>query len=93
MLGYCTISAYGATLKTIINGIACLVGLTIPLGIGIALIVFFWGVFQAFGKLDTVEKRVEVRSTILWSILALFIIVSLGGIIALFTSTFPDLRP
>lgn len=88
---FCSIT--GGTLKTIIDCVTDLVALVIPIAVAIALFAFFWGIFQAFGKLDNVEKRNEIRQTIVWSLVALFVIVTLGGIIAVFTATFPDLRP
>ncbi len=80
-------------LTDLIYYLAELIGYTIPISAAIALLVFFWGVFQAFGRLESVEKRTEVRQTIVWSLVALFVIVALGGIISIFLATFPDLRP
>jgi hypothetical protein len=79
------------TLTSIIQLITTIIGATIPVALGIALLAFFWGIFQAFGKMDSVDKRAEARQAIFWSAIALFVIVTLGGIIALFTSTFPGL--
>lgn len=92
-IGSCSVSISGATLKTLIEGLACLISYTIPIAAAIALLIFFWGVYQAFGRLESVEKRTEVRQTIVWSLVALFVIVTLGGIIAIFLATFPDLQP
>ncbi len=80
------------SLTSLIQLVTNLIGVTIPIALGIALIAFFWGIFQAYGKIDNVEKRVEARQTIIWSLIALLVVVSLGGIIAVFTSTFPDLK-
>lgn len=88
-MGGCSISlGSGATLKTLIEGLACLISLAIPVIASIALLAFMWGVFQFYIQLDNADKRKEARNTILWSILALFIIFTLGGIVAVFTSTF-----
>ena len=81
------------TLTSIINSLTALIGATIPIAAALALFFFFWGIFMAFGNTDNVDKRAEVRQTIMWSLIALFVIFTLGGLIAVFTSTFPDLRP
>lgn len=81
------------TLTTLIEFVTRLIATTIPIAVALALLFFFWGLFKVFGKTDSVEGRSDAQQTILWSLIALFIIVSLGGIIAVFTSTFPDLRP
>lgn len=80
------------TLTTIIQQITTLIAYTIPIAVMLALLAFFWGVFQAFGKVDSVEKRKEARSALIWSGIALFVVVSLAGIVAVFQATFPDLQ-
>lgn len=90
MLGAC--SAATGSITEIIYFIACLVGMVIPLAFAVALFAFFWKVFQGFGKADEVDKRSEMRQALVWAILALFVIITLSGIIALFGATFPDLQ-
>lgn len=80
-------------LRDIIEVLTDLVGAVIPIAVALALLAFFWGIFQAFGKVESVDKRTEARQTIVWSLVALFVVVTLGGIIAVFLGTFPDLRP
>jgi uncharacterized membrane protein len=76
------------TITSIIQLITSIINSTIPIAAGVALLAFFWGVFQAFGKIDAVDKRAEARQTIFWSLIALFVIVTLSGIIAVVSSTF-----
>lgn len=80
------------TLTQIIGLITCLVGLVIPLALALALLGFMWGVFKAFGKTDSTDGRAEARQAILWSAIALLVVATLGGIIAVFQETFPDLE-
>ncbi len=80
------------TLTTLIQFITTLIAATIPIALGLALLAFFWGIFQAFGKTDSVDKRSEARQALVWSAIALFVVVSLAGIIAVFQATFPDLQ-
>lgn len=77
----------GWTLTSLIEYVTELIALTIPLALGLALLAFFWSIVQGFGKTDDVKKRAELRQSILWILLALFVMVSLGGIIAVFTAT------
>ncbi|MCL9971945.1 MAG: hypothetical protein NBV63_00865 [Candidatus Pacebacteria bacterium] len=80
------------TITSLIEEITNLIALTIPIALALALFAFFWQVYQSFGKLDSVDSRAEARNALVWSIIALFVVVSLGGIIAVFTTTFPDLQ-
>jgi uncharacterized membrane protein len=80
-------------LTDIIETVTELIGATIPIALALALLAFMWGVFQAFGKTDNVEGRSEARQAIFWSLIAIVVVVSLAGIIAIFTATFPDLQP
>ena len=81
------------TLTSLIQFVTSLIGLTIPIAAALALFAFLWGILRGFGKMESVDKRTEARQMILWALVALFVVVTLGGIIAVFTSTFPDLRP
>ena len=74
------------TLTAFINLLTTLVALTIPIAVGLALFAFLWGILQGFGKLDSVEKRMEIRRTIVWSIVALLVVATLAGIVSLFTT-------
>ena len=77
------------TITSLIQQLTGLVNVTIGIATMIALFFVFWGIFQAFGNAENVDKRADARKTLVWSLIALFVIVSLGGIIAVFTSSFP----
>jgi uncharacterized membrane-anchored protein len=62
----------------IINAVAYVIGLIIPILIGVALIVFFWGLVQYIRH----PEFKTGRKTMIAGILALFIMVSVWGIIA-----------
>lgn len=80
------------TLTSLIQFITELIGSTIPIFLALALFAFMWNIFQTFGNIDNVEKRKDGRDALVWSAIALFVIVSLAGIIAIFQATFPDLQ-
>ena len=81
-----------STLTELINMITTIIGITIPIAVAIALFAFFWGVFRGFGKMDSVDKRVEARQMLVWSLIGLFVVITLGGIVALFGTFLPDLQ-
>ena len=62
----------------------------IPFIFSITFIVFIWGMFQYFvaGGADE-EKRKEGRKLALWGIIGFAIMISVWGIVALVTTTFP----
>jgi len=61
----------------IVNALAYVVGLLIPIAIGLALLAFFWGLIQYIRKPED-----KARKHVLWmGLVALFIMVSVWGII------------
>lgn len=67
----------------LIEGIGNIIGLLLPIAGGLALLAFFWGLAKFIyntGKGDT--QAVEIgRSLMIWGIIALFVLVSIWGII------------
>lgn len=62
----------------IINAVAYVVGLLIPIAIGVALLVFFWGLINYIWH---PEKKANKK--VMWAgLISLFIMVSIWGIIA-----------
>ena len=59
----------------------------------IALLVFFWGIFQ-FVKSETVDsKREEGKKKILWGVFGMFIMMSAYGLIQIILGTFDIPKP
>src|SRR3989344_450897 len=48
---------------------------------GLALLVFFWGVVKFIFNAGDEEKRREGKKFMLWGIIALFVVVSIWGIV------------
>ena len=78
----------GSTLKDLIMLITNLIGAALPLAVALGLLGFFWGIFRAFGSQDDAEKRKEGYEYIVWSLLAIIVVVSIGGIINVLQATF-----
>ncbi len=59
----------------------------IPLIIGIAVIVFIWGILQYVIATDD-DKRKEARMVMIYGIIVLFVMVSVWGLVELLGDTF-----
>ena len=58
-----------------------LISTAIPVVAGIAVLVFFWGLAKFVLKAGSENDREEGKQIMLWGIIALFVLVSLSGII------------
>lgn len=77
------------TLLDILIWIRCVVnGIIIPLIFSLATLFFLWNVFIFIREADNKNKKEEARQRMLWGMLALFIMVSLWGIISIFSELF-----
>ncbi|HEY4504391.1 MAG TPA: hypothetical protein VJI73_01325 [Candidatus Paceibacterota bacterium] len=59
--------------------------------IGLALVVFLWGVIQFIIASGDTQKVEEGKKTMLWGIIALFVMVSIQGIVYLLANSL-DIR-
>jgi hypothetical protein len=73
--------------STLLNGIGRLVKTALPIVFGLAILAFFWGIFRYIFS-QSMEDKKDGKSIMLWSLIALFIMVSLFGIIQLAQQTF-----
>lgn len=55
----------------------------IPIFIGVAVLVFIWGVIKYVTAGDDSEKRAQARSLMIYGIIAIFVIVSIWGLVAI----------
>jgi heme A synthase len=60
----------------------------IPLLIAIAVIVFFWGIIKYIGSQGDADKRTEARGLMIWGVVALFVMVSVWGLVGILKNTF-----
>ena len=68
-------------ISTVLNDVVWLL-------ITIAIIVFFWGLIQYLLSINEAEKRNEGLKIMTYGIIALFVMVSIWGIIRLLQATF-----
>ena len=58
------------------------IGQIIPILIGLALVLFLWGILRYLFSKDDIAKA-EARSFMMWGIVALFVMVSVWGLVGI----------
>ena len=74
-------------LHRLIDQIQGLVQRLIPVIIGIALLLFLWGILRFLISQDD-GKREEAKKFMIWGIVALFVMVAVWGLVEIFAETF-----
>jgi len=65
----------------LITSIGGLIKLALPIAVAAALLFFFWGVANFILKAGDPKAREEGRNRMLWGIIALFVMISVWGIV------------
>ena len=65
-----------------------LITATIPVIISLALLYFFWGLAQFILNTGGGKEQEEAKNVMLWGIIALFVMVSVWGLVRVLQSTF-----
>jgi len=81
------IVASAATVNTILTTLKGLLDLLIPIIITLAVIYFFWGLAQYIVAKEDGAKE-EARSIMIYGIIALFVMVSVWGLVGVIGTTF-----
>lgn len=76
------------TLFGILSTLAGLINLATPIVVALALLYFFWGLASYILNAGEEEGRKKARNTMIWGLLALFVMVSVWGIINVVRDTF-----
>jgi len=80
----------------IINWASCLlIKAIVPFLFSLATVAFIWGVIQFYLNPENEEKRKKGKSFIIGGLIALFVMLSMWGIVAVITETFdlPNIMP
>lgn len=77
-----------ADVEELILEILYLLNLIIPVIFGLALVYFLWGLAQFILNAGNETARESARSIMIWGIIALFVMVSVWGLVNLLTNTF-----
>ncbi len=76
-------------LTSLINwGTCTIMHAVIPLLGALALAGFVYGIIKYFLNPDNEEKRKDGKSFMLWGLITLFVIVSIWGLVRIFSNTF-----
>jgi hypothetical protein len=67
--------------ENIVESIGNLVSLATPIVVGLALLAFFWGLVKFIFSAGDEEARKGAKSLMIWSVIALFVMISIVGII------------
>lgn len=78
--------ASAQTLLTTLAFFNTALGALVGLFITLAIVVFFWGLIMYLWNVD--EKKQEGLSIMLWGVIAIFVMVSIWGIVRLLQQTF-----
>ena len=82
------IGSGGGGLQGILGTISGLINLAIPVVIALAVLYFFWGLAQYILNSANEDKKEEGRNIMIWGIIALFVMVSVWGLVRLLQDTF-----
>lgn len=76
------------TLTTIINTITDIAQAIVPVLVSLAFLFFLWGLASFILSAGDAEKQKVGKDRMLWGGVALFFIVSIGGLLAILSQTF-----
>lgn len=80
-------AAAPSNLKDLIIKFMNLISLLIPVAMSLAVLGFIWGLVMYIWSGGNEEKRKEGRKFIVWGIIALFVMVSIWGLVGMLNST------
>jgi len=79
--------AFAQTAGDVLTTIGELIGTATPIVVALALLYFFWGLATFILSAGDEDNRKKGREVMIWGIIALFIIVSVWGLIGLVQQT------
>ena len=80
--------AQAGTVQQLIGIVGGIIASIIPIVIALALLFFFWGLAKFILHADDENERAKGKNIMVWGIVALFVIVTVWGIIAVLQNTF-----
>ena len=75
------------TVTVLLESLKRWVGLATPVAAGLALLAFFWGLAKYIFAAGSEDAKEKGRSIMTWGIIALFVMVSIWGIIRFLSSS------
>ncbi len=80
--------AYPNDVRDVVEIFISIIALLIPLAVALAILFFFWGIAKFILYAGDETKRKEAKYMLIWGVLALFVMATIGGIIYLLDVTF-----
>ena len=80
-------------LRDLIGEIRSILNLTIPVIIGLAVVLFLWGVLKYIQAGDDAIKVKDGKNMIIFGIIGLFVMVSVWGLVNVLVRTFFESSP
>ena len=80
--------AFAATVGSVLSTIKNIMDLLIPIFITLAVLYFFWGLGKYILSTNDENSKLDGKNIMIWGILALFVMVSVWGIIGVISNTF-----
>ena len=77
-----------STLGSILGTIGGLISTATPIVVALALLYFFWGLATYILAGGEEEARAKGKGMMIWGIIALFVIVSIWGLVGILQGTF-----
>ena len=78
----------GSTFCSVVQSLVSLINLTIGVLATLAVVLFFWGLVRYIRESSDSHGHSEAKERIIWSLISLFILFSIWGILALMTVAF-----
>lgn len=76
------------TIKGFIEKLVDLIGVAIPLLIGIAIVVFLWGIANSILHAGNEAAREKGKKLMFYGVITIFVMVSVWGIVGILKNTF-----
>lgn len=73
-------------LQRLVAQIGALIQAAVPLVIGLAILLFLWGIFKLYFLDPSEENRKEGRKLIVWGLIAIVVMVSVWGLVKILQS-------
>ena len=68
-------------IESLVIAIGNIVELALPIVVGIALLVFFWGLVKFIFAQGNEESKADAKKIMLWGLIALFVMVAVWGLV------------
>lgn len=75
-----------STVRNMVNAVQGIVNVLIPIVFGLGVLAFFWGLVRYLFAAD--HDKDQAKKTMLWGIVAIFVMASVWGLVRFIQSTF-----